>query len=220
MKVKMKKTGIIILFLVAFSFLFVQYLNTEKEPDYCKYVDQVTGAFKTSVKKKYQLTATMQGGSFMDQIKTISIFFQTSNKEYSVTEARGLIVSCVEEYLERINGNEKVRPFLEHYPFKEGGVEFQITFYEKPLVRVKQEYICTVGIVNEKVYYYVYDHEIEKSVIVYEEPYEEALKKVKDAGLLTYDLDFKNKSHDSLPSSINRNNVDDVNAKLRAKYNL
>ncbi|MCB1072272.1 MAG: hypothetical protein KDK96_04125 [Chlamydiia bacterium] len=216
----MKKFILLIFSASILSIVFIKYINNPKEPIYCKYADNVTSDFRRSVKAKYGMFATGDGGSFMEKINSVFLSFSTFDKEYDVDQTRVLMVNCVEEYLLRINEDEKVRPYLNHFPFSSSGIEFQIAFYERPSKRVKFGFIGLVGIVNRKIYYCSYDHEKKQLVDICEEPYEEALKKVKDAGLLTYDQDFKNKSHDPFPPSMNKNNVNDVNAKLRAKYNL
>lgn len=216
----MKKFILLIFGASILSIVFIKYINNPKEPIYCKYADNVTSDFRRSVKAKYGMFATGDGGSFMEKINSVFLSFSTLEKEYDVDQARVLMVNCVEEYLFRINEDEKVRPYLNHFPFSSLGIEFQIAFYERSSKRVKFGYVGLVGIVNEKVYYCSYDHEKKQLVDIYEESYDESLRKVRDAGLLTYDHDLKNKSYDPFASSSNKNNVDDVNAKLRAKYNL
>lgn len=190
----MKKSFILIVSVFVVSLLIIKLISDPKEPIYCKYADKVTSAFKESVKAKYGMVATGDGGSFMEKINSVYLSFSTFDKEYNIDQARALMVNCIEEYLSMINKDEKVRPYLSHFPFSSLGVEFQIAFYERPSKRVESQYIGLVGIVKEKVYYCSYDHEKKQFIDICDESYKEALKKVKDAGLSIYD---KDKSHNS-----------------------
>lgn len=206
----MKKLGTVSIFLFVISLLLFQYLNSEKEPGYCKYADKVTQAFKSSVKKQYDLTATMQGGAFMDQINAIHLSFHAYKKKYSIDETRELMLACTEEFLDRINANEKVRPFLEHFPFTEKGLELSIYFYEKRFQKVDNNYIAGVHLVNSHLYYSIFSEEKSMYINVYEEPYAEAFQEVKDAGLLTYDRDFNKKPCNSFRPLKKGNKIDSL----------
>ena len=176
----MKKFIIFGLGVILSLFVIINFFNKLKESTYCKYVDNVTHSFIKSVKKDYDLSATRKGGSFMENIKEVYLSFDTYNKKYNIDQARVLMIDCVEDYLHRINKDEKVRPFLDHYPFTEKRVELSIYFYESKLKKVSNDYIAGVHLVNNTLFYSVYDEEKGMYINVYEEPYQEAVHIVQE----------------------------------------
>lgn len=171
----MKKGSLIII--IIFCALFVMFYGfNNKTPKYIPYVNKLNRAYITSVKQKYGLSPSMEGGALMDNVKMISFYFHAYNKEYSVEEARKLMVSCIWDYLERINKDNNIKPYLDSYPFTAENLEFQITFYQSPLTRVDKGFVSTVGIVNGKLYYLTFDHEKGKSEDLFRETYLDAEK--------------------------------------------
>jgi len=66
------------------------------------------------IEKKYD--ASRCGIGMSGHFKYLEISFQVS-KRLNRDEARALLVDCVEEFQNRINSNEKLRPYLKVYPF-------------------------------------------------------------------------------------------------------
>ena len=101
-----------------------------------------------------------------------------------VEQTRVLFVNCAEEMLKRYNQSEKIRPYLDHYPFDENDIELSISFNKKSGQEISNEYVAHVFLVNGNVCYSYYDFDKKRLERRHKEPYQEALKKVKEAGLL------------------------------------
>lgn len=172
-------------FLLIFSIIVLSvasaiYLRQPKEPQYCKYANKITNAFRHSVKEKYHLVPTSYGGSFMGNISVISQMYSVYDKKYDVDEARALLVNCTQEYLNQINQDEKIKPYLSHVPFSENGLEFSIYFHKARFEYVDSEFVAGAILINGELHYSSYDHEKKKFVDVHRESYEEAVRIVKE----------------------------------------
>ena len=174
------KKGLLIFAAIIFAMAFAIYLRQPKEPQYCKYANKVAKSFRHSVKERYHLIPMSYGGSFMGNISEISQTFRAMDKNYSIEQARELVINCSEDFLDRINQDEKIKPYLAQYPFPNNRIRMQISFYNKNRERVSSDNIALVGLGNDKIYYCIYDRESEKLVDIHEEMYEEAVRIVKE----------------------------------------
>jgi hypothetical protein len=175
MKKKKLLSFLVILFI---PLLFLFKPSRHKSPIYCKYANEITGPFSTYLRKNYNLYYYGGGGGFLENVKIISLHYKTI-KQLPIDDARVLFITCVEELLKRINENEKIRPYLEHYPFTEKGLEFSISLYDENKERVPPSFPAYVSLINKKIYYAYYDYETDMLKDLYSEPYQEALSIVK-----------------------------------------
>jgi hypothetical protein len=148
--------------------------------------NQQMHSFVKEMFKEKQLYVSGAGGSMMNDIKKLSIDFDSyDNQKLSVAEARKLIVEITEKFIDEINCNEKIRPYLSKFPVDCNNVLLAISFFEKPHIRVPDEF---VGLLRQKdgmIYYAYYDakeHRFKNGG--YRERYEDALRIVKESQAL------------------------------------
>lgn len=94
-------------------------------PHYERIANQITLDTAALLKENCGVNAIGLGGGMMDNIKSMSLSLQTI-RSLSIEEGRELIISCIDVYLDQINSSEKVRPFLNVYPFTENNVRVAI----------------------------------------------------------------------------------------------
>jgi len=93
--------------------------------------------------------------------------------EITVEEARKLLLETGNLYLKTINENEKIRSFLENYPY--GPENIEINIFINPGNRTpKSDGLGVIAIIDGKLKYYSNPHFTK----IYEETYEEALEKL------------------------------------------
>jgi hypothetical protein len=97
-----------ITFFVGFIF-FLCAAFAYREPNYCKMVNQITKKFLKESAQPRRLILSGYGGAMMNDIQEISLSF-LSFDALNVDEARILYVEMMEEYLQRINCHERIRP--------------------------------------------------------------------------------------------------------------
>jgi hypothetical protein len=88
---------------------------TAKEPDYCRYVDEVTARYTREMKEKYGLILEGRGGEFLYDIQSVSLSFRLYEK-YSVDQIRVIIVNAEKRLMQMLNDDKKIRPYLRNFP--------------------------------------------------------------------------------------------------------
>lgn len=163
------------LILVAVGFfLLIGYMaitenKKTSEPIYCKYVDEISHEFLVLAKTKYGLTCSGSGGALMDRVNVISLSLDSREQDFDIKRARRLIIDCSEDYLERVNNNEEIRPYLSHFPFTEKGIRFSISFRNPQDDAIKLAFLSQGNVV-----YSVIDPDQKPYVTKHKETYEEA----------------------------------------------
>ena len=100
-----------------FSFLQITFCGFAKELDYCRLIDKMNKQFTEDIHKKYGFKGAGSGGAFMEGIGNLSLDFDC-DKEYSIEEIRVIMVDLFDKYIQTVNCNQQIRPYLNHYPFE------------------------------------------------------------------------------------------------------
>jgi len=145
--------------------------KNESSPSYLKYLSHIEKSFIINAKNQYNLDCSATGGKMPYDIEEVGISFSIQ-RQLNLDEARFLEISLIEDFLNRINSNEEIRPFLREYPFTSKRVNISIAcidsqgkFYRTPLTYISN--------INGKIYYKI---DVPKGTFikVKEESFEEA----------------------------------------------
>ncbi len=110
----------------------------------------------------------------MDDIQKINASYISFDR-MTIEEARRLYVEVIEGYLCRYNQNEEIRPFLHDFPFTIGNLHVMIGFENEQRKHMDQGFVALMYVSKKhRLLYRAYDHEQEKFIDLYEEPYETA----------------------------------------------
>lgn len=146
-------------------------------PEYEKMADRLTLRTAIKLKKEKNLTLVGIGGGMMDHIRMMSMSFVYKN-EIDIEAGRDLLVSCLNEYLNAINSDEKLRPHLVNYPFEPKNVEIWIYIHRSDNQRMDLGKISFISSIEGNFKYKI-DKDPHNSEIIYKETYEEAIAKIK-----------------------------------------
>ena len=113
----------------------------------------------------------------MNNIEMVSLGYHIK-RHATVEEARELFIKYSQKLLQRINEDEKMRPFLNQYPFTEKDIRFGLSFVQQNKKEFTDGSVAYVSLVRENIYYYRYDGEKQRFVEILEEPYQVALQHV------------------------------------------
>ena len=93
-----------------------------------------------------------------------------------ISEARHLVIDCIDIYLKEINGSEEIRPYLHNYPFTVENIEIIITGPD----REKEDslFIDSISVDKGEIVYFAEKNKTLEMVLL--ETYDEALKKFKE----------------------------------------
>ena len=86
-----------------------------------------------------------------------------------------ILVYCAEYFLDQINSNEEIRPFLQNYPFRAENIDLSIYVYSKNRKQFDIGQLSSLAVIKGKIVYYYRDSEytVDSSK---REDYEEAKK--------------------------------------------
>ena len=122
LKIKTKTMGFIVdrlgryLLLVLILFSGFNVNAKEKGDEYLTYVHEIINSFSKDMQKEYGLICVGSGGRMPHDVEEIDIMFYCYQYA-TIAEARQLFVTVTEKLVDKINQNEKIRPFLREYPF-------------------------------------------------------------------------------------------------------
>lgn len=145
--------------------------------------DKLSNAFVSQMAIEEGMRAYGTGGSLTggpDRNKTSKFFFAFEYpKLVDITEARSITLRIAKKFLEKINNDEEIRPYLEHYPYRHSGIELTIGFFphEKNNPSTADKYVHVVFFYNDVVVYQQYDHQTDKDVTILRESYQDALNR-------------------------------------------
>lgn len=145
--------------------------------DHGKMLYEFTGKEGRKLGKHYGMSICGVGGSAKeDGISEMAVSFQRFGDPLTESEARRLIIKCVDDFLEAVNTDEAIRPFLKVYPFNAENIDLTIYSYDNSYVLHRFPYIGVVENSNGKIGLFtkeksvVYEYKTEKY-----ETYEEAV---------------------------------------------
>jgi hypothetical protein len=174
-----------ILFLSLFLCLACQSLNFKQAPG-DKLTNQLISKVTQKLSKKYPFKISVVGGGEDEKgIWKISVHYDYYGSALNLEQSRILMVNVVEIYLNEINNNEKIRPFLRNYPFTIDNFHLAIITNKPNGEWYFDPAIDTISTINDTIDYSTRDpnnHFKYKNTVV--EKYEDALKIVKDSGQL------------------------------------
>ena len=143
--------------------------------NYEKLADKITARTAKKLKQEKGLILVGSGGRMMGDIKMMMMSFDY-HKVVDMDEARKLLIYCVEEYLNAINSDEKVRPYLHNYPFTDKNIEIEIVFRNPDGSKVAPNEITIATADEGRLAYSIDDPEKHTLKRIHRETYEEALK--------------------------------------------
>ncbi|NGX40130.1 MAG: hypothetical protein KR126chlam1_01471 [Chlamydiae bacterium] len=155
------------------------FAKSNESESYVQIAQKLMNNFADEIEKEHGLSCIGTGGRMPYDIEEFSLKLLSHNRT-SVKEARELLVRITEKFLEEINSNKKVRPFLREYPFEPFRAEVSIAFWENGIPGKEDGSLIHAFQVKNQIFYYCGEEGKPIHTLLAEEPYEEALKIVMD----------------------------------------
>ncbi len=133
-----------------------------------KYLNNVVNKFEKEIEKEFKVKCCKFGASMPKDIEKITIGFEKPKKG-TIEEARVLAVGIMQRFLDKINQDEDVRPYLREHPFTRDRVLLTLSFTD--------EDICYVTFIRDELEY-LKSGEKWTFITALSETLEEALKKM------------------------------------------
>ncbi len=100
-------------------------------------------------------------------------------RQLSITEARQLLISCADDYLQKINHSLELRPYLHVYPFTVNELELRIFISDDNESKKNLGDLVAVSVVYGNVRYKKWKTEYTMETVL-EESFEEAARIVRE----------------------------------------
>ncbi len=107
--------------------------------------------------KKYGMSIGAVGGGANNGIWLMSLDFQRYGLPLDIQQSRKLLVACMEEFLNDVNKDEELRPYLRDFPFSVNNIDMGIINYKEDGHDIYDPYITTISANNGKINYFTYD---------------------------------------------------------------
>jgi hypothetical protein len=144
-------------------------------PKHEKIANTVSRRVAKTLAQRHGMRQVGSGGGMMGQVNMMFIAFNIK-RLLTIKEARALIVDCAEEFLEEINSDEKLKPFLVTYPFLIKNIEIAIYAFTSDGYPASYPHIITTGLYEGEISYRKKDFkERYKYKVNIRESYEEAV---------------------------------------------
>jgi hypothetical protein len=113
-------------------------------PVYYDMANQLNSEIIKGLSKRFNMNAVGITAGLADHVNVLGAMFQIRGP-LSKDELRQILVDCVQEYLQQLNSNEKIRPFLKNYPFLAEDINISILVVDKKGLCVKHPAFCIVA---------------------------------------------------------------------------
>lgn len=127
--------------LLALAFVML-LLSCRREAQYVTLTNKRTFAFAKEVYESDNLVMYGYGGGFWERINNLSVYY-ISPLRPDMDEARRLYVEIATRYLDAINQDESLRPYLNVYPMTFNELELMIVF--DPIDTLQEPFISAVS---------------------------------------------------------------------------
>jgi hypothetical protein len=153
--------------------------NPYVEPEYVHMAQKIRSDLAKKLSKRHGMRAVGTIGGMARCVNIIGLRFEMRGPQ-TKEKLREILVDCVEEFLQALNSDEKLRPHLRTYPFKAEGINIAILIVDATGEQMFDPEIGMAGISEEEITYTTTDP---NDIFVYksriEEDYETALKIIK-----------------------------------------
>jgi len=140
-------------------------------------VDQISGEVFKQLLREKNLIPIECGGRMMNQITLLHWGFDY-RKEIDIPEARELLITVTDRFLQAFNENEHIRPYLATYPFTAENVEVRIFLQNPNGSLLRPGILHVVANIEGELDYLIENPETERLQTILMESYAEAKAKL------------------------------------------
>lgn len=154
-------------------------MATYPEPHYIALAHKVRDEFIVDMVRNNSFRVCAIGGALGRDVEEITIGF-VSKQLATVELARIQFVLFGEEFLRRLNGWEEIRPYLHDYPATMKNFDLDFMYWDHENNFVSDGYVALMFYCKGKIVYKAFNYEKDDFEKIYEEPYDEAVRIVRE----------------------------------------
>ena len=145
--------------------------------DYPEIAHEITLRTAKQLEKEKGMELVGTGGGMIKQVNRLSMFLNYYSPQ-EIPEARKLALFVTDKFLYNINSDEKVRPYLNNYPFKIEDLKIFLSFLPSKYREVEPGKLDHIVINNGRLTFNTRSKETGRLTTLFEETIEEAREKV------------------------------------------
>ena len=139
-----------------------------KPPAHVKQAQEVTKEFAEKIEKETGLFSLGSGGFYTDKkIDSLYVDFEAKGN-FSQNEARELLMNTMVSFVEFVNQNLEIRPFLSTYPITEKQISASIGFVDEK--RVPVQGLSQIHLYTNTLYYSSFQIDTKQYVTYQKDP--------------------------------------------------
>jgi hypothetical protein len=138
--------------------------------------NQISKEVAIQLKKDKELYPCGFGGGTSDKIRMLALSFNYY-KEIEIKEARELLMTAGNLFVNKINDNERVRPYLKNYPFMLKNIELRIFLQNKNGSEFGADKLSAISMIEGILEYDIRSPDTHLFTTIYTETFEEAIEK-------------------------------------------
>lgn len=141
--------------------------------EHSKALQSVTRQYQKSLHHIYCVQLTNYGGSLMYDVKEVSLGYNVFI-DHDIATGRKAAVDCIDLFIDMINADEKIQPYLHERPFPPRCFTLSLSPRNPDGSRYTGEGVSYISCYNGKISYNKCDPITGRFVLLHKETYEEA----------------------------------------------
>ena len=129
------------------------------------------------LQREKELVPSGTGGQMMHQIKMLALSFDY-RKPIDINKGRELLIEAVDEFVAAVNADERIRPYLNNYPFEPKNIEIRIFLRSPNGSDVAPGELSVISALDAVLEYDIRDPKTDRLKTVHTETFEEAVLKI------------------------------------------
>lgn len=144
---------------------------------------QIQNRIAKKLMEEKSLYACGSGAQMMDEIKMLALSFDYY-KSIDIEESRQLLVYVAQVFVDAVNQDARIHPYLYNHPFTAQNLEIRIFLYNPDRSDIPFGKLSVISMIGGVLKYKIEDGQDPLFVSVLSETYEEALKKLEQTDRL------------------------------------
>lgn len=129
------------------------YASSDSSPPSIAMSEKIEAKVATLLEKKYKMSVCGTGAAMPDGILSSLILCFDSYLSLRIEEARPILVDCVNTYVNAVNANNEIKPYLKTAPFSAENIQINIFFRTSKGESVTEPNLCVATALHGKLIY-------------------------------------------------------------------
>lgn len=139
--IMLKDNIYLLLFITLFTIYSTKVHSQHITPKYVPMAQKLRSEISDRIAKKYCMSLIGMEGGMSRHVNLLGAVFEIVGPK-TKEELRSLLVASVEEFLQTMNSNEEIRPYLRNFPFDASNISIKIHVVDKQNKQIVHPNLC------------------------------------------------------------------------------